>query len=112
MCASIDTREWRYHFNSTNHLPPEHSRSSPTDDIKCFFSVLMDCTGNIFTLKRNSHAIITIMQVYYEWRKVSLEFSKQMDPSLPFYYFTNNQEFYEGEMPGFNEPRNKPPKED
>ena len=52
------------------------------------------------------------MQVYYEWRKVLLEFSKRMDPSLPFYYFTNNQRFYEGEMPDFNEPRKKPPKED
>ena len=53
------------------------------------------------------------MQVYYEWRKVLLEFSKRMDPSLPFYYFTNtnNQRFYEDEMPDFNEPRNKPPKE-
>ena len=33
------------------------------------------------------------MQVYYE---LSLEFSKRMDRSLPFYYFTNNQRFYEG----------------
>ena len=49
------------------------------------------------------------MQVYYEWRKVLLEFSKRMDPSLPFYYFTNNQRFYEGELPDFNEPQ---PKED
>lgn len=34
-----------------------------------------------------------------------------MDPTLPFYYFTSDhQRFYEGELPGFNEPteRKKP----
>ena len=43
-----------------------------------------------------------------------LEFSKRMDPSLSFYYFTGGQRFYEGEMPSFNEPRDPkwPVKED
>ena len=41
-----------------------------------------------------------------------LEFMKRMDPSLPFYYYTDNKRFYEGEMPSFNEPRQKPAKED
>lgn len=35
-----------------------------------------------------------------------------MDPSLPFYYYTSNDRFYENEMPDFNAPRSKPAKED
>ena len=49
------------------------------------------------------------LQVYCEWRKVTLEFMKRMDPSLPFYYFTSaHDRFNEEDMPGFNEPRIKP----
>lgn len=42
--------------------------------------------------------------MYYEWRKVSLEFMKRLDPTLPFYYFTSgHHRYYEEEMPSFNE---------
>ena len=48
------------------------------------------------------------MQVYFEWRKVVTEYMKRMDPSLPFYYYTGSDRFYEEEMPSFNdEPRRK-----
>ena len=58
--ASIETREWRYHFNPANNLPPEHPRSSTTDDVECFFSVLRNCVGNNFTLKQVGIHLITI----------------------------------------------------
>ena len=38
---------------------------------------------------------------------MSLEFSRRMDPSLPFYYYTSMDRFYESEMPSFNEPPKK-----
>ena len=31
---------------------PEHPRSSTTDDVECFFSVLRDMVGKDFTLKQ------------------------------------------------------------
>ena len=39
---AIETRLWRSKFLSSPGLPPEHPRSSTTDDIECFFSVLRD----------------------------------------------------------------------
>ena len=33
---------------------------------------------------------------------------KRMDPSLPFYYHTSHDRFYEDEMPSFNKSSNKP----
>ena len=44
-----------------------------------------------------------VLQVMFGWRKVALEFTKRIDPELPFYYFTSSHNrFYEGEMPDFN----------
>ena len=44
-----------------------------------------------------------VLQVMFGWRKVALEFTKRIDPELPFYYFTSSHSrFYEGEMPDFN----------
>ena len=40
--VAIETRLWRSKFLSSPGLPPEHPRSSTTDDIECFFSVLRD----------------------------------------------------------------------
>ena len=48
------------------------------------------------------------MQAPYEWRKVCIEFSKRSDPDLPFYYHTTSDHFYEGNMPAFDEPAEKP----
>ena len=50
----------------------------------------------------------TVRQARYNWRKVCLEFSKRLDPELPFYYYTSSHDrFYEGERPNFNEPKRK-----
>ena len=39
---------------------------------------------------------------------VCLEFTKRSDPDLPFYYHTTSDRFYEGNMPAFDEPCEKP----
>jgi len=49
--ANIETREWRRCFHANHNLPPEHPRSSTTDDVECFFSVLRDSVGRDFTLQ-------------------------------------------------------------
>ena len=42
------------------------------------------------------------------FRKVCIEFTKRLDPDLPFYYHTSSHSrFYEGPLPDFNETSNK-----
>ena len=48
------------------------------------------------------------MLVFYEWIKVCGEFFKRLDPDLPFYYHTTSDRLYEGNMPAFDEPSEKP----
>lgn len=70
----------------STHL--ENPRSSTTDDVECFFSVMRDMIGQHFT----------VQQARYNWRKVCLEFYKRLDPELPFFYYTSSHDqFYEGE---------------
>lgn len=40
--ADIETLEWRCLDLQRRSLPPEHPRSSTTDDVECFFNVLRD----------------------------------------------------------------------
>ena len=50
----------------------------------------------------------TLNKVQFGWRKICLEFSKRMNPSLPYYYHTSTHDrFYEGERPDFNIPPKK-----
>ena len=51
LTTNIKSREWRHRFCSSNGLPSEHPRASPTDDVECFFSVLRDSKGIDFTLR-------------------------------------------------------------
>ena len=37
LVANNETREWRRTFNREKGIPPEHPRSSTTDDVECFF---------------------------------------------------------------------------
>ena len=94
--TDIDSREMKRIHNMEEGLPPEHPRASTTDDVECFFSVLRDMIGKDFTVK----------MVQYEWRKLCNEFTKRMDPELPFYYHTSHHDrFYEGPRPSFiNQP--------
>jgi hypothetical protein len=57
-------------------LPPEHPRSSSTDDVEGFFSLLHEMLGPVFDLK----------QFYDELPKILNEFKKRIDPNLPFYF--------------------------
>ena len=51
LIADIESREWRRAYCIKNGIPPEHPRSSTTDDVECFFSVLRDSVGKHFTLR-------------------------------------------------------------
>ena len=59
LIANIEGRNWRQKFIKENGLPVDHPRSSTTDDVECFFSILRDIVGPNFTLK-------TVQQT---WRK-------------------------------------------
>ena len=52
--ANIESREWRQQYSIVNQIPSEHPRSSTTDDVECFFSVLRDSVGKHFTVKEAS----------------------------------------------------------
>ena len=61
--------------------------------MECFFSVLRDTIGRNFTTK----------QVRFGFRKACVEFKKQLDPDLPFYYHaSSHSRFYEGPLADFN----------
>lgn len=54
--------------------------------------------------------LVTILQVFYGWRKVTQEFLKRLDPELLFYYHTSvHSRFYEGVMPNFHTKPGKKP---
>ena len=76
--TDIESRELKRVVNMEEGLPAEHPRASTTDDLECFFSMLRDFVGQHFTVK----------QVQYEFRKFCIEFSKRLDPKLPFLYFS------------------------
>lgn len=95
LIANIEGRNWRQRFIRENGLPADHPRSSTTDDVECFFSILRGLVGPNFTLKVVQHA----------WRKVCSEITKRQDPDLPYFYHTSaHDRFYEGERQGFNLP--------
>lgn len=51
LIADLESREWRESYNLSNGIAVEHPRSSTTDDLECFFSILRDSVGKSFTLK-------------------------------------------------------------
>ncbi len=92
--TDIESRELKRIQNMEEGLPQEHPRSSTTDDVECFFSVMRDMIGKNFTIKR----------AQFEWRKLCLEYQKRMDPALPFYYHTSSHDrFYEGPRASFDD---------
>lgn len=52
LSVDVETRNFRQEFNSTHNIPLDHPRSSKTDDVECFFSVLQDVVEKDFTLKQ------------------------------------------------------------
>ncbi|CAH1242354.1 Hypp6614 [Branchiostoma lanceolatum] len=73
----------------------EHPRAGTTDDVEGFFAGLHRHLGNTFTLK----------QLHERWPTEVREFSKRIDPDLPFYYWTVNERYRALEDPyaSFNE---------
>jgi len=65
-------------------------------DVECFFSMMQDSIGQNFSTK----------EVKFGMQKIVTEFSKRVDPQLPFYY--HHARYYEGPHPDFDkEPRKK-----
>ena len=82
------SREWRHIENIRDKRKPEHPRASSTNDIECFFSISI---GKNYTTK----------EVKVGFRKACSEFTKRLDPDLPFFYHTSSH--YERPLPDFNE---------
>ena len=94
--ANVESQELVRQKRAQLQIPPEHPRSSSTDDVECFFSVMRDLVGKSFVLRK----------VWDEWRKINEEYSKRLNRSLPFYYHSAaHDRFYEGDKPQFNKPR-------
>ena len=98
LITNIEGREWQRRDNIMNGRKPEHPRASSTDDVECFFSVMRDSIGRNFTTK----------EVKLGFRKICAEFTKRLDPNLPFFYHTSSHtRYYEGPLPEFSEPGKK-----
>ena len=95
LVANLESRELRRRENLARKLPPEHPRSSSTDDVEGQFSLLHDMLGDIFDLK----------QFHDAQSKILNEFNKRINPELKYYCCMGAKERYnEFEMPSFNEP--------
>ena len=91
--TNIEGREFRRRCIKERGNKPEHPRASTSDDVECFFSMMRDIVGRNFTSK----------QVRFAFRKVCVEFSKRLDPDLPYFYHTSAHTRYsEGPLPAFN----------
>ena len=81
-----------------NGRKPEHPRASSTDGVEGFFRVMQYSIGRNFTTK----------EVKLSFRKICNEFTKRIDPNLPFFYHTSSHtRYYEGPLPEFSEPGKK-----
>ena len=75
LITNIEGREWQRRDNIMNGRKPEHPRASSTDDVECFFSVMRDSIGRNFTTN----------EVKLGFSKICAEFTKRLDPNLPFF---------------------------
>ncbi|XP_070534517.1 uncharacterized protein [Ptychodera flava] len=91
LIANIESAEWR----RCEEGPPEHPRASTTDDVEGFFSLIHSMLGPVFDHK-------TFRDNY---KKICNEFTKRVDPDLPYYYWTgSDSRFNMGPLPSFNQP--------
>ena len=51
LTTTIESREWMRRRCISDNIPLEHPRTSSTDDVECFFSVLRSMVGEHFTSK-------------------------------------------------------------
>ena len=76
-------------------MPPENPRASTTDDIEGMIALFHGLLGPIFDLKAFKQ----------EFPKIMNDFSKWIDPDIPFYYWTGiHERFHLKALPSFNEP--------
>ena len=95
LVANLESRHLRRIENAQRGLQPEHPRSSSTDDVEGFISLLHEMLGPIFDIK----------QFYSEQPKILNEFKKRIDSDLGFFYWTGAKTRYnDSELPSFNEP--------
>jgi hypothetical protein len=95
LVANLESRELRRIEYIQRNIKPEHPRSSSTDDVESFISLLHEILGLNFDLK----------QVFSELPKILNEFRKRIDKDLPFYYWTGSKtRFREFDLPSFNQP--------
>lgn len=93
--ANLDGREMRRTEYVERGLKAEHPRASSSDDVEGFISPLHEMLGPVFDLK-NFHD---------ESRKILNEFTKRINPQLPFYYWIGSKErFRDFDLPSFNQP--------
>ena len=98
LVTNIEGREWQRRECVINKEPLEHPRASTTDDVECLLSMMRDSISQNFTIK----------EVKFGMRKIVCEFSKRLDPALPFYYHTSSHHrYYEGPHPEFDKPPKK-----
>ena len=84
LITNIKGRGWLQREVACGNRNKEHPRASTTDGVECFFSMMRDNIGQNFTSK----------QVKFNLRKVYGEFTKHLDPDLPFYYYTSAHSRY------------------
>ncbi|CAB3990641.1 Transposon Tf2-6 poly [Paramuricea clavata] len=95
LVANLESRHLRRIENAQRGLQPEHPRSSSTDDVEGFISLLHEMLGPIFDIK----------QFYSEQPKILNQFKKRIDSDLGFFYSTGAKTRYNDyELPSFNEP--------
>lgn len=92
LVANLESRELRRIEYIQRNIKPEHPRSSSTDDVESFISLLHEILGLNFDLK----------QVFSELPKILNEFRKRIDKDLPFYYCTGAKtRFRKFDLPSF-----------
>ena len=95
LVANLESRRLRRLEYLTRSIPLEHPRSSSSDDVEFFFSLLHDMLGDIFYLK----------QFFSEQSKIVTEFNKRIDKALQFFYWTGAKTRYtDFELPSFDQP--------
>jgi hypothetical protein len=94
LTTNIESQELRRCEYKSTDLVPEHPRASLTDDVEGLVGMLHDMFGPVFDHK-------TLLD---QMPKVFNEFSKRMDPQLPYYYWTLYKERHHSDpLPHFNE---------
>lgn len=95
LVANLESRNLRRIEYALRNLKAGHPRSSSTDDVESFISLLHEMLGPNFDLK----------PFFSQLPKILNEFKKRIDYELPFYYWTGAKTRYsELELPSFNQP--------